>query len=71
MNYLHSQNPPIIHRDLKHANTLFDIEINGSRVRIADFGAMAIHRNDDKLRTIDKGTQKYTIEIYSSYDIWI
>ncbi len=60
VNYLHSQNPPIIHRDLKPANILFDKEINGSHVRIADFGAMVIHKYDDELHTSDKGSPKYT-----------
>jgi serine/threonine protein kinase len=55
-----SQNPPIIHSDLIPANTLFDIEINESHVRVADFGAMAILRYDDELHTIDKETPKYT-----------
>ena len=33
--YLHSQNPPIIHRDLSAANVLVSVDLRG---RIADLG---------------------------------
>ena len=35
MNYLHSLNPPVIHRDLKTANLLVD---KFWRVKVSDFG---------------------------------
>lgn len=35
MNYLHMQDPPIIHRDLKAANILIG---EGSMAKICDFG---------------------------------
>jgi serine/threonine protein kinase len=60
VNYLHNQNPPIIHRDLKPANILLSRKIAGSHVRIADFGAMVIHRHNDESHTSDKGSPGYT-----------
>eukprot|EP01015_Nassula_variabilis_P013637 TRINITY_DN2122_c0_g1_i5.p1 TRINITY_DN2122_c0_g1~~TRINITY_DN2122_c0_g1_i5.p1 ORF type:complete len:232 (+),score=5.90 TRINITY_DN2122_c0_g1_i5:88-783(+) len=42
MNYLHEQNPPLIHRDLKSLNLLIDKPVFGpmvtASVKIADFG---------------------------------
>ncbi len=35
MHYLHSCNPPVLHRDLKSLNLLLD---ESSRVKLADFG---------------------------------
>merc|ERR1712137_1117989 len=35
LNYLHSQNPPVIHRDIKGANILVDLDFC---VKLSDFG---------------------------------
>lgn len=43
MNYLHSFNPPILHRDLKSLNILID---DGFRPKIADFGWTRIKADD-------------------------
>lgn len=40
MNYLHSHDPPILHRDLKSLNILVD---NNWRAKVADFGMTRIH----------------------------
>ena len=35
MSYLHSLEPPLMHRNLKSQNLLFD---NGGRLKVSDFG---------------------------------
>jgi serine/threonine protein kinase len=36
--YAHSQNPPIIHRDISPSNILVDVLRSGSVAKISDFG---------------------------------
>jgi serine/threonine protein kinase len=52
--FLHQQNPPIIHRDLKSENNLLK-----KSNEIADFGLVAIHEFTQQSQAIDKGTPKY------------
>jgi serine/threonine protein kinase len=61
VNYLHKQQPPLIHRDLKPDNILLKIEnnINNRFVKIADFGLLAIHKYAEQSHTQDRGTPKY------------
>jgi hypothetical protein len=60
VNHLHKQNPPLIHRDLKPANILLKKrDQKGFRVKIADFGLIAIHYFPEQSHTLDKGTTKY------------
>jgi len=44
VHYLHSQKPPIIHRDLKLRNVLFHNGSNGNFLKICDFGLAVEHR---------------------------
>jgi alpha-tubulin suppressor-like RCC1 family protein len=44
VNYLHKQNPPIIHRDLWPNNILFTKKNDKILVKIADFGLATIHK---------------------------
>jgi hypothetical protein len=63
VNYLHKQNPPLIHGDLKPANILLKKdEAKGFCVKIADFGLVAIHDFSKQSHTLEKGTVKYTTE---------
>ena len=49
MEFLHSRKPPIIHRDLKSANVLLDIE---DRAKIADFGLSRFAKAQQKAAEI-------------------
>eukprot|EP01103_Thecamoeba_quadrilineata_P014415 TRINITY_DN4300_c0_g1_i2.p1 TRINITY_DN4300_c0_g1~~TRINITY_DN4300_c0_g1_i2.p1 ORF type:complete len:640 (+),score=138.51 TRINITY_DN4300_c0_g1_i2:12-1931(+) len=49
LNYLHLSNPPIIHRDLKSANLLVDMNYN---VKICDFGLSCIKQAGQNLREV-------------------
>jgi hypothetical protein len=61
VNYLHTQNPSLIHRDLKPDNILLKKDDQkGFCVKIADFGLIAIHKFLEKSHTMDKGMLKYT-----------
>jgi hypothetical protein len=68
VNYLHKENPPLIHRDLKPGNILLKKgPLNRICVKIADFGLMAIHKFSQQTHSLDKGTPKYTApEVISS-----
>jgi hypothetical protein len=60
VNHLHTQNPPLIHRNLKPANILLKkCDQKGFCVKIADFGLTAIHYFSGQSHTEDKGMTKY------------
>ena len=52
MAYLHGQNPPVIHRDLKSLNVLLD---NHNNAKVADFG-LSREMDSDKTMTLGVGT---------------
>lgn len=56
MSYLHSRNPPIVHRDLKSANILLDDHYH---VRIADFGLSRILEEGGRTLTKVVGTPQW------------
>lgn len=64
---LHSQNPPVIHRDIKSANVLIDRSFNA---RLGDFGlALRCHVDDYRLRsTPPAGTMGYLDPCYVTPD---
>lgn len=51
----HSENPPIVHRDIKPQNILVGYDGTGLRVRVSDFG-LAKHANPMTLLVSAKGT---------------
>jgi serine/threonine protein kinase len=59
VNFLHNLKPSIIHRDLNPRNILVTYDRNEKFVKIADFGLMALHKFDNEMHTIDRGTAKY------------
>jgi hypothetical protein len=60
VNYLHKQNPQIIHRDLWPDNILLEMEGNNRIVlKIADFGLVTIHKYAEQLHERDVGHVRY------------
>lgn len=55
MNYLHTLNPPIIHRDLKSQNLLVDENFN---VKVTDFGLAKFQKKGKKKRRERKEKRK-------------
>ncbi len=73
----HSEDPPIIHRDIKPQNILIGYDANGIRARVSDFG-LAKHVNPLTLLASAKGTKIFkSPEVFknnnsdsSSGDVW-
>lgn len=62
----HSENPPIIHRDIKPQNILIGYDANGLRARISDFG-LAKQVNPLTLLASAKGTKIFkSPEVFKS-----
>jgi alpha-tubulin suppressor-like RCC1 family protein len=72
VNYLHKQNPPIIHRDLNPCNILLKLEQNKRvSVKIADFQSVTIHKYAEQLHELDVGNIEYMapeVENSGKYD---
>ena len=56
LKYLHSQQPPIIYRDMKPANIMLKPDGN---VVLIDFGLARERKNQDELETVSLGTRGY------------
>jgi serine/threonine protein kinase len=54
--YLHSQNPPVIHRDLSAANILISLDLRG---KIADLGVAKFLDIDSDRQTVQPGAYAY------------
>ena len=59
INYLHTQDPPIIHRDVKPANILIKFDVNGRCIKLGDFGFAVLHEASFQTHTQNLGTAKY------------
>lgn len=56
LDYLHSQNPPIIYRDMKPANIM--LQENGS-IKLIDFGIAREYKEENLEDTVSLGTKGY------------
>ena len=56
LNYLHSQKPPIIYRDMKPANVMLTQDGN---VKLIDFGIAREYKEDNVADTVNLGTKGY------------
>ncbi len=56
LSYLHSQNPPVIHRDIKPQNIIID---NSGKVKLIDFGISRNYDVNAKKDTVFFGTQEF------------
>lgn len=54
--YLHSQNPPVIHRDLSAANILISLDLRG---KLADLGVAKLLDIDSDRQTVQPGAYAY------------
>lgn len=65
----HSENPPIIHRDIKPQNILIGYDDNGVRARLSDFG-LAKHVNPLTLLASAKGTRPFKApEVFRDFKV--
>jgi hypothetical protein len=60
VNYLHKQNKPIMHRDLKPDNIMLKIKDDSKYfVKIADFGLATVHKYADQVHSANRGNENY------------
>jgi len=60
VNYLHKQNPPTIHCNLKPTNIMIDFDRNDKIVKLSDVGLVALSDFDDQTsRSHLSGASKY------------
>jgi len=57
VDYLHEQNPPIIHRDINPENIMLKTGSNNRFVKIGDFDTAVVHLYDDQSLTQARGRQ--------------
>ena len=57
LSYLHSQNPPIIYRDMKPSNVMLRSE--DDNIKIIDFGIAREYKENKELDTVPLGTDGY------------
>ena len=73
LSYLHTQNPPIIYRDMKPGNVMIT---NQSTIKIIDFGTARTYKNNQNQDTFVLGTrgyappEQYTMQTDARSDIY-
>jgi hypothetical protein len=59
LTYLHTQSPPVIHRDINPSNIIIN-QNNGNEVKLIDFGISRLYIENSKSDTENFGTREYS-----------
>ena len=67
LNYLHNQDPPLVHRDLKPQNVL--LMANDLRIKLADFGSVTIAQATKTMSSFQTPSNKQYTPLYCAPEL--